>query len=458
MTFSEAAFSGEPPDVAVRASALALLLPLVFFGATLWIAQHEMIYATTTFSDDEEVDLSPTPARQVSFVALGVFGIIALLKPAQGTLAVSRRHLALLLSLCLLIVLSAFWSDDFELSLKRSLIPVLTLLGALGAAKHWRTSDLCWFVLLLTSIFLLLGVGAELASGAFLNRDAYRFSGTLHPNSQGVNCAALALAALALSRDSASRARPFSRLVFLGLFGIGTLFLLLTKSRTATAAFLAALLFFFTMGMPRGKKFLVVMLLAMFLAAGLLGMFAFGAEDRLDNLLLQAVQMGRNQETEQVSSLTGRIPIWQEILNDVAERPLIGYGYGGFWTPYRVMHYSYIHDWEFTHAHSAYLETLLHIGVVGLALGLLLFLSLIRAGEQAFRDTGECGFRFAAAMLAMALVHGFVDANFVGVGLEPVLVIVSAAMIALHGCLPPERLPSAAAPDALPPFWTNAHA
>jgi O-antigen ligase len=421
--------------------ALGLAVPLLFFGVTLWIAQHDFQYASPSFADDEAVDLTPTPARQVSFVALGMFGVVSLLRPSRVGLAPSRGRLACLISLALLIVLSAFWSDTPDISLKRSLIPVLTLVAALGAVKHWRPCQVCSFVVMLAAAFLLVGIGAEIASGSFLRADG-RFAGTLHPNSQAVNCAALSLASLALYRDPRWRAEGFWRLAWLALFGAGTLFLLLTKSRTGTAAYLVGLLVLLTIGMPRSKKMLVYAGLAVLSASAILGAFAFNAGEGIEQFFARAVIMGRQQDMEGVSSLTGRLPIWEAILHDVAERPLVGYGYGGFWTPYRVVSYSYIHDWEFTHAHSAYLETLLHVGLVGLVIGLALVVPTIWSAERAYQSTGDSGFRFAAAVLAMALVHGLLDANFVSVGLEPVLALFCIAVVALHGGLFHEKGPN----------------
>ena len=120
-------------------------------------------------------------------------------------------------------------------------------------------------------------------------------------------------------------------------------------------------------------------------------------------------------------------------MKDVADRPWLGYGYGGFWTPQRVVEYAYIHDWEFGHAHSIYLETLLNVGGVGLVVGLLVVRSAARSAGRAYTATNDCGYRFAAALLVMALIHGFLDANFVNVGFESTLAMMCISVVALHG-------------------------
>ncbi len=413
-------------------AALHLLLPLLLFGATLWIVQHNTRFASPDFSDNEAIDLTPTAARQVSFIALGAYGAMLLLQRARAPLAIHVPQLAFLAAGLLLIVLSAFWSEHLELALKRSAVPLLMTIAALGVAKHWRPHEACRFVATLTAIYLLLGIGAEIAQGKPFGGADYRFAGTLHPNSQAVNCAALALASMALYRDARRHGSQAAVRLWLVLFCAGTLFLVLTKSRTATAAYLIGLLFLLTLGMPRAKKLVIVGSLLIVLATGVLTLLAFAPGKAADSLLLDAAKMGRQQDTDDVTSLTGRIPIWEQILRDVALRPWLGYGYGSFWTPQRVVRYSYIHDWEFNHAHSAYLETLLNVGIVGLALGLLLIASVIRTAERAYRATGDCGYRFAAALLVMALLQGVLDGNFLIIGLETAVALICIGTVALH--------------------------
>ena len=70
------------------------------------------------------------------------------------------------------------------------------------------------------------------------------------------------------------------------------------------------------------------------------------------------------------ASLTGRVPLWEAILPEIARAPLVGHGYAGFWdasSPTVQMIWRYA-GWEAPDAHSAYLDILLQLGVVGLAL------------------------------------------------------------------------------------------
>jgi exopolysaccharide production protein ExoQ len=143
--------------------------------------------------------------------------------------------------------------------------------------------------------------------------------------------------------------------------------------------------------------------------------------------------MGRDDDVQDAASLTGRIPIWRQVSSDISARPLLGYGYGAFWTGQRIWEYSFIHRWQFNHAHSAYLETLLNTGAFGLALGLLVVVSAAWMAVKSFYQSGHVGYRFAAAVLTLALIHGLIDSNFVSVGFGPLLILMCLFLIVFHG-------------------------
>ncbi len=68
------------------------------------------------------------------------------------------------------------------------------------------------------------------------------------------------------------------------------------------------------------------------------------------------------------SSLTGRVPLWRESMLLVLKRPLLGYGYSGFWNvdSHDVQYLWRVIDWPAPNAHDGYIDILLQIGFVGL--------------------------------------------------------------------------------------------
>ena len=68
------------------------------------------------------------------------------------------------------------------------------------------------------------------------------------------------------------------------------------------------------------------------------------------------------------ATLTGRTVVWQALLPIAMRHPVLGDGYGGFWTPEKN------HLFQISEAHSGYLEILLDLGFLGL---LIYFLFLV---------------------------------------------------------------------------------
>jgi len=72
-------------------------------------------------------------------------------------------------------------------------------------------------------------------------------------------------------------------------------------------------------------------------------------------------------------SFTGRTDIWQFALDQLAQRPITGYGFSAFWGTERVVYgMSQGSNWAVnaTDAHNAYLNLALTVGIPGLALAL----------------------------------------------------------------------------------------
>jgi exopolysaccharide production protein ExoQ len=432
---AESALGLEATSGLPGAKLLKFWLPVALFAFALFAAEHSTFYATPGFKDssarpDLAVEVGGSNLlRQLGYVSLGSIGAAFLL--ARSPLKLSMNWKLLLLALCGVgwLLLSMVWADNSGLSLKRSMVPLMIFLGSLGLAKHWQPRQLCLFTVVLTSGFLLWGVLAELSYGTFLRGANYTFGGTLHPNNQAINCAALCLASASLYCGAAGT-RGWWRQLWMVTFVIGFVLLMLTGSRTTTAAFLVALGVFWMMGASRPAIFWMAGALITFGAC--FAVYTIENEARSGQAMLELVKMGREQETEDIASLTGRIPIWTEVVKDIAKRPLLGYGNGAFWTPKRVLEYSYIHHWEFNHAHSVYLETMLNIGAIGLTVGIVTILFARRSAARAYRATADPSYRFFTAVLVMALLHGFLDSNFVRGGFASMLALMCVSMMIFH--------------------------
>ena len=77
------------------------------------------------------------------------------------------------------------------------------------------------------------------------------------------------------------------------------------------------------------------------------------------------------------ASLTGRVPLWQVIITIIAEKPLFGHAYGGFFNANSVdLQYLWLQfQWQPPGSHSGYLDMMVDLGIVGLVFYLWLFSS-----------------------------------------------------------------------------------
>jgi exopolysaccharide production protein ExoQ len=84
------------------------------------------------------------------------------------------------------------------------------------------------------------------------------------------------------------------------------------------------------------------------------------------------------------ASLTGRVPLWRIVFQEIAEKPIFGYGYSAFWFSSEGDRIHAAIKWSPMHSHNGYFETTLALGVIGTAILLAgLASSLLRGLREA---------------------------------------------------------------------------
>jgi O-antigen ligase len=130
----------------------------------------------------------------------------------------------------------------------------------------------------------------------------------------------------------------------------------------------------------RGVQTLILFLISATALVAIGSLFADGLEDKLLHLL------GKS------SDLSGRTTIWAVSLLSIAKRPLLGYGFHGFWreNAEALTARAFIpNHWDAPHAHNGYIETLLELGIVGLVIVMGGFLLLLARGFRRYQATGD---------------------------------------------------------------------
>ena len=169
-------------------------------------------------------------------VSLGLFSVIGLMRKGFSKLEINGVLGWLMLFFVVWSFASIGWAADPDLTFRRLTVFAILLLTTIALATRWSLSYMPLFAFFSTSLYLLIGLSAELILGTFHPSLAeYRFAGTVHPNGQGVNCAFMFLAAVSLA-GSVKRGRS----VFLVAALVAFIFLILTKSRTSFIGTLVA--------------------------------------------------------------------------------------------------------------------------------------------------------------------------------------------------------------------------
>jgi exopolysaccharide production protein ExoQ len=101
-------------------------------------------------------------------------------------------------------------------------------------------------------------------------------------------------------------------------------------------------------------------------------------------------------------TLTGRTEVWAALVPVVKRQPLLGAGFGSFWTTARREEY------QIPHGHNGYLDILLEEGAVGLALTTVWLLSCTRKLQTALAKDYD-GASLGICFLLMALMCNFTE-------------------------------------------------
>jgi exopolysaccharide production protein ExoQ len=127
------------------------------------------------------------------------------------------------------------------------------------------------------------------------------------------------------------------------------------------------------------------------------------------------------------NTLTGRTEVWADILPARNEEPLLGYGFGSFWTDERRKMY------DIPTAHNGYLDILLELGEVGLAFYMAWLLSCTRRLHRALKGDYQWA-SFAICLLLMSLIYNATESalNSLTEYVTAVLVFASFVVPASH--------------------------
>ena len=210
---------------------LALFLTLVFFLTNQDFFYSNKLMEGLSFKAvlSAKAITEGTASREVALLALGMFGVISLFGRRRQTPRVNGWLGGIIVFYLSWSFLSIFWAEDASLTCRRLTVLLTLCLGAVAASRYLWRENLLRFTVCSAGLYLVVGSLAEVTLGTFHPSLAgYRFSGTIQPNNEALNCALLLLASLC-----ALGTRTRSRGVFLLCAASAFVFLVLTRSRSS---------------------------------------------------------------------------------------------------------------------------------------------------------------------------------------------------------------------------------
>jgi O-antigen ligase len=312
--------------------------------------------------------------------------------------AAARRHLPTL-ALVGLAVLSVLWSVDPGTTLRRSIAFVgTTLVGLYLAARY----DLGGMMRMTARALLIAGVLSVVFAVAIPSwgQDTGVHAGNWRGIYSQKNTLAEIMvlgAVLNLLLWRGDRAR--GRIYLFGLF-LSMALVLLSASKTALGAMVTLIALAFLYRSLRWSATLAVPLLSgCVLAVGGIALVTLANADAIFSA------MGKEP------TFTGRTPIWLAVIEMIERRPLLGYGYSAFWGGLDSAAAPVLLKigWHTPHSHNGFLDILVQLGAVGMALFLYGVWTAGRNGVRMIRESMRSEALWPLLFLSFLLLYNVTE-------------------------------------------------
>ena len=338
----------------------------------------------------------------IARITLALWGCLCFLLAYKTRVNSSSLLLWSMAAVATFLTASVLWSEKPTQTIFKLTVLGVMAISAAGIGMKFRLREVLTIVTYVSISFIIIGVLAEISQGYFRPGRDYRFIGTTHPNIEAIFASLICL----ISRMFLSKLGR-GNLIGITLLAFGMLVVWHTKSRTTLAGLLFSLMVT-QMLVIRGPN--RVLLIAAFITLVSLGMAAstmFSQSSSGD--FGKLASMGREDD---VSSLSGRIPLWEELLNSANKKPLLGYGYLAFWNSEKIEYLSETFRWEISQGHNLYLDVLLDGGIVGLFLiGMAILLAFVESAKL-YLAKNEIEYAIVFGLLAYAAINGLAESIF----------------------------------------------
>ncbi|MEO0807517.1 MAG: O-antigen ligase, partial [Cyanobacteria bacterium J06643_4] len=384
-------------------------LEYIYACFALWFFMGNPINVLTLGSGGGQIAVGAESNFLLPGISMALYAIAAgiLLLHWQSVLGrfASNPQFLLIVLFIALVLASTQWSSYPNFTLRRSIL----ITGATAFALFFSVRFDFIQQLKILAIALSATVLICLAFGLFLptygvmslppHVGAWR--GThMHKNHLGPQMAFVAIFLVAISSAKIFKGR--AQLWLSGIILCAVFLTIASKSTTAVLALLTMGLIFMVCNVLKlNYRYMVTIFSAIMLTAGAATVYLHS------NIGTFLGYFGKGTD------LSGRTDIWPPIMTMISQKPLLGYGYEGFWrgegSP--AMFVWQVAGWPSPHAHNGFLEILLAIGWVGGLLFLVSFLLTLSTSFKLIRLTKMTCAICPVLVLVFIMLNNITESN-----------------------------------------------
>jgi len=390
---------------------LSLLTTIMIF-MSFWYVEHSWDASEFAYLSQEsytgEANLTAdrlsqvNPASAIFRLAIAGWGCLCFLLAPKFQIRLSSPLLWGLVTVGLFLMFSVLWSINTSHTIFKLAVFGSMVVAALGIASALSIREILTTATIVCLSFIGIGIVSEIAFGNFRILGDYRFIGTTHPNTEAIYASIICLTARMFL--SSSGKLNYIAIVF---FFFGMIMVWLTKSRTTLAGLLLSLLIIQAISLRGSNRILMISTLVVMLSLGLAGFTLISQSS--SGTLGSVATMGRKDD---VSTLSGRLPLWEELVDSISKRPLIGHGYLAYWDAKRVEYLSETFRWEIPHGHNLYLDTMLDIGILGLVVVIFTIFAAMYQALVLYWKTNRIEYSITFGLFIYAMSNGFAESIF----------------------------------------------
>ncbi|MDR3742412.1 MAG: O-antigen ligase family protein [Terracidiphilus sp.] len=299
--------------------------------------------------------------------------------------------------------LSIVWSASRDTTFRGVVYLFVYLLGAAYIVLRFDGDQLIRSVWIIIALTGLLSFPAQMLL-VHADSDGWGWRGAfLQKNELG---SAMMIGITTLIADQ--RCRAVMRYTTFALFAV---LLVLSGSVTSMVCTAAGMLFY--VYLSAGRKLRPILAIAV-VASGIMAAL-YG--DSLVDLFMGT--------TGKDMTFTGRTSVWAIALQKIAEHPILGYGYGGFWSSEAETVHQYVGNWAPRHAHDAYLNIWLDLGIFGLVFTLWMFVDGWRRGMRLWAGHRNSTGQWLTMLIVVVAIHGLAEVDLLQLRIAWVAFLIS---------------------------------